>query len=283
VPGLTPQRQLALFQRRGGVSLIKASDLKKLESIVSYSFRDYSLLEQALTHSSYARELEAQAGDGEVISDNEQLEFLGDAVLGLVTSQELYTRFPKFREGQLSKLKAYLVSERHLILAARKIHIGKYLRLGHGEDKSGGRDKIALQVDALEALVAALYMDGGIEIARSFILEKVLATELRKLERSSSQETLPVTDYKSALQETTHLLGFAPPVYQVVKEQGPQHNKMFTIEVKIRSNGRIEYAGQAQGSTKKKGEQAAAKEALAHLRTLQKRESTRRKGEITRA
>ncbi|HMK30385.1 MAG TPA: ribonuclease III, partial [Terriglobales bacterium] len=268
------------------VSVIKAADLKKPESAFGYSFRDYCLLEQALTHSSYARELEAQQpGEGTAASDNEQLEFLGDAVLGLVTSQELYTRFPHFREGQLSKLKSYLVSEKHLILVARKLHVGKYLRLGHGEDKSGGREKTALQVDALEALVAALYLDGGIEVARTFILEKVVGRELQKLQRRSTQEMLPVTDYKSALQETAHLLGLSPPMYQVVREQGPQHNKMFTIEVKIRGNGHggLEYAGQAQGSTKKKGEQAAAKDALAHLRSRQKREGARRKSETSRA
>lgn len=261
---------------------MKAPDLSKLEDALGHKFRDRELLQLALTHSSYARESESQqAAKGEevTVGDNEQLEFLGDAVLGLVTSQELYQRFPKFHEGQLSKLRAYLVSEKHLIVAAKRLKIGRYLQLGRGEEMSGGRDKTALQVDALEAILAAMYLDAGLEKPRSLILEKIIGTEVRKLGRRRADTPLPVTDYKSALQETAHTLGFLQPSYAVVKEHGPQHSKTFTVEVRIRrtERSRPEYTGQAEGTTKKKGEQAAAEQALKHLQSLQKTKRSSRK------
>lgn len=261
---------------------MKAPDLSKLEDALGHRFRDRGLLELALTHSSYAREAESQqaAKGAEVtVGDNEQLEFLGDAVLGLVTSQELYQRFPKFQEGQLSKLRAYLVSEKHLIVAAKKLKIGRYLKLGRGEEMSGGRNKTALQVDALEALVAALYLDAGLETPRAFILDKLIGTEVRKLGRRRADTPLPVTDYKSALQEAAHASGFAQPSYSVVREQGPQHNKTFTVEVRIRRHekSRPDYASQAEGTTKKKGEQAAAEAALKYLKMLKKEGSSSRR------
>jgi ribonuclease-3 len=254
---------------------MKAPDLRKLEVAIGHEFHNRALLELALTHSSFARETESQhsaKGEEIKIGDNEQLEFLGDAVLGFVTSQELFQRFPQYHEGQLSKLRGYLVSEKHLILAAKKIKIGRYLRLGRGEEMSGGRDKITLQVDALEALLAAMYLDAGLEKPRAFILEKVIGSEMRKLSRRRADTPLPVTDYKSALQEATHSMGMDQPSYVIVREHGPQHNKIFTVEVRIREDRHSHpvYSAQAQGSTKKKGEQAAAKEALQYLRTLQK-------------
>jgi len=259
---------------------MKAPDLGKLETALGHEFRDRGLLELALTHSSFAREAESQfASKGEDVSigDNEQLEFLGDAVLGLVTSEELYQRFPKFAEGQLSKLRAYLVSEKHLILAARRLKIGRYLRLGRGEEMSGGREKVALQVDALEALLAAMYLDAGIEKPRAFILEKVIGTEVRKLGRRRADTPLPVTDYKSALQEAAHAQGFAQPSYAVIREQGPQHRKTFTVEVRMRrmDRNRPEYTTHGDGSTKKKGEQAAAQTALKYLQSLNKKPTSR--------
>jgi len=254
---------------------MKAPDLNKLESAIGHEFHDRGVLELALTHSSYAREMESQyAAKGEVISigDNEQLEFLGDSVLGLITSNELYQRFPKFQEGQLSKLRAFLVSEKHLIVAAKRLKIGRYLRLGRGEEMSGGRDKIALQVDALEALLGAMYLDAGLEKPRAFVLEKVIGAELRKLGRRREDTPLPVTDYKSALQETAHSMGLQQPSYSVVREQGPQHNKTFTVEVRVKRPDKIrpDYSGQAEGTTKKKGEQAAAQAALEFLQAAKK-------------
>ena len=259
---------------------MKEPDLAKLESAIGHQFDDRSLLELALTHSSFAREAESQQsakGEEITVGDNEQLEFLGDAVLGLVTSQELFQRFPHYHEGQLSKLRGYLVSEKHLILAAKRLKVGRYLRLGRGEELSGGRDKITLQVDALEALVAAVYLGSGLETARSFILGKVIGGELKKLSRRRADTPLPVTDYKSALQEITHAMEMQQPAYSVVREQGTQHNKMFTVEVKIRREGLSKpfFSALGQGGTKKKGEQAAAKEALEYLRSIPKPKSAR--------
>src|SRR5205807_5023313 len=161
---------------------MKEREITALEGALQYHFRRRAVVEQAVTHSSQAREQEAQqAGESKCkVNDNEQLEFLGDAVLALVTSEELFQHFPQFREGELSKLRAHLVSERHLIQVAQQLELGHYLRLGRGEEKSGGRSKTALLVDALEAVIAAMYLDGGLEAAREFVLQKIVAPELAR-------------------------------------------------------------------------------------------------------
>src|SRR5712692_7264973 len=180
------------------VSLMKSQETSELQAVLGHRFVRAELLEQALTHTSQAREIEA-ALEGSRVGDNEQLEFLGDAILGLITSEELFHRFPHFREGELSKLRAHLVSERHLIQVAQQLELGHYLHLGRGEEKSGGRNKKALLVDALEAVLGAMYLDGGMEPARRLVLKHVLTPELEHLALNGS--SLPVTDYKSALQE----------------------------------------------------------------------------------
>src|ERR1700732_3640503 len=158
---------------------MKEREITALEQGLGYHFRRRAVIEQAVTHSSQAREQEAQqAGDKYKVSDNEQLEFLGDAVLALVTSEELFHRFPHFREGELSKLRAHLVSEKHLIRVAQELQLGEYLRLGRGEEKSGGRSKTALLVDALEAVLAAIYLDGGLDAARRLVLRAIVVPEL---------------------------------------------------------------------------------------------------------
>jgi ribonuclease-3 len=247
---------------------MKCREAKGLEEALGHKFRRSELLQEAITHSSYAREQEAQTSVA--LRDNEQLEFLGDAVLGFVTSQELFARYPQFREGQLSKTRAYLVSESHLVRAAQELRLGEYLRLGHGEEKSGGREKPAILVDALEAVLAALYLDAGLETARAFVLRQVLEPELARLEQSGS-DTFPVTDYKSALQEAAHLLGRRQPAYVLVKERGPEHKKTFTVEARLHSESgnKAEYVARGEGMTKKQAEQCAAKEALQYLRALQ--------------
>lgn len=246
---------------------MKEREITALEEALGYHFRHRTVIEQALTHSSQARELESQQGEIKVrVNDNEQLEFLGDAVLSLVTSEELFHRFPKFREGELSKLRAHVVSERHLIRVAEKLELGHYLRLGRGEEKSGGRTKRAVLVDALEAVLAAMYLDGGMESAREFILRQILIPELESMERDGG--ALPMTDFKSALQETLQALGLPQPSYVLVREEGPEHNKTFTVEARLNSkNGEpgFPFVGQAQGSTKKTAEQDAARQVLAHL------------------
>jgi ribonuclease III len=246
---------------------MKEREITALEEGLGYHFRRRAVIEQAVTHSSQAREMEAQqTGDSKYkVSDNEQLEFLGDAVLALVTSEELFQRFPQFREGELSKLRAHLVSERHLIQVAQQLELGHYLKLGRGEEKSGGRGKTALLVDALEAILAAIYLDGGFEVAREFVLRNVIAPELERMERGGG--TLPITDFKSALQEAVQSLGLPQPAYVLVEESGPEHSKTFTVEARLntRDSKPAEFVGRAQGSTKKTAEQDAARQLLTYL------------------
>jgi len=239
---------------------MKFRDIKALEEGLGYTFQRRDLIEQALTHSSQARE--SQAGSG----DNEMLEFLGDAVLGLVTSETLFQRFPGFREGQLSKLRAHLVGQRHLIRVAEQLHIGEFMRLGRGEEKSGGRGKASLLVDALEAILAALYLDGGWQVARDFIVRTILEPELAHMNLGAS--AIPVMDFKSALQETLQAAGKSQPSYVLIKEEGPEHRKTFTVEVRLAEPGTEEFVGRAEGATKKRAEQEAARQLLEHLSTM---------------
>jgi ribonuclease-3 len=250
---------------------MKEREITELEEGLGYHFQRRAVLEQAVTHSSQAREQEAQqAGENKYkVSDNEQLEFLGDSVLALVTSEELFQRFPHFREGELSKLRAHLVSERHLIQVAQRLELGHYLRLGRGEEKSGGRSKTAMLVDALEAILAAIYLDGGFAVAREFVLRNVIGPELERMERGGG--TLPVTDFKSALQEAVQGLGLPQPAYVLVEEAGPEHSKTFTVEARLHPrNGKTEFVGRAQGSTKKTAEQDAARQLLTFLASRSK-------------
>jgi ribonuclease-3 len=250
---------------------MKSRDISALEEVLDHQFSSPELLQQALTHSSHAREAESRNGGGvNLVPDNEQLEFLGDAVLGFVTSQELFQRFPQFSEGELSKLRAYLVSEKHLIRAARHLQIGRFLRLGHGEEKSGGRSKTTLLVDALEAVVAAMYLDAGLQKARALILDEILEPELERMAEGSG-EVVPVNDFKSSLQETAHSMGWSQPAYVLVQERGPEHQKTFTVEARVRAQtggAEPEYAARGEGPTKKQAEQGAAKKALEYLRSL---------------
>jgi ribonuclease-3 len=199
------------------------------------------------------------------VPDNEQLEFLGDAVLGLVTTEELFRRFPHFTEGQLSKLRAHLVSKNHLIRVAEKLEIGRYLRLGRGEEKSGGRNKSAILVDALEAILGAVYLDAGFDTARSLILHRIVLPELEEFVSTGKADK--VTDYKSALQERLQADGRPQPVYALVAEAGPEHRKTFTIEARLleSSTATPEFVGRAQGPTKKAAEQIAARQVLDYL------------------
>jgi ribonuclease III len=189
--------------------------------------------------------------------------------LSLVTSEDLFHAYPKFSEGQLSKLRAHLVSERHLVRVARGLEIGSYLQLGRGEEKSGGRAKTALLVDALEAILAAMYLDGGLESARQFIRQVILLPELKHLNLQESG-VLPVTDYKSALQEALQASGRLQPSYVMVKEEGPEHSKTFTVEARLHGQNRtrVEFVGRAQGLTKKSAEQEAARQVLDYLNTI---------------
>lgn len=248
-------------------------DVAALENALGHNFQRRALLDQALTHSSFAREAEVQVGaEGPSVaaSDNEQLEFLGDAVLSFIVSQELFRRFPEYAEGDLSKLRAHIVSARALVRPARALEIGKYLRFGRGEEKSGGRGKSALLVNALEAIIAALFLDAGTEKVHQFVVAAILQPALDELQKLG-QSQLPVTDYKSALQELVHASGRPQPRYSLVKEQGPDHRKLFTIEVHVPAPhaGGEAFVSRAEGSTKKRAEQGAARQAWEYLQSLQ--------------
>jgi ribonuclease III len=251
------------------MSISQNRQLSGLEESIGHVFSSPQLLERALTHSSQAREAEMlRPASAERILDNEQMEFLGDAVLGLVTTEELFRRFPEFNEGQLSKLRAHLVSKNHLIRVAEQLQLGKYLRLGRGEEKSGGRNKAALLVDALEAVIGAVYLDAGLEPARSLVLQ-IIQPELEDF--VSTGRAARVTDYKSALQESLQAASRPQPAYVLVKESGPEHQKTFTIEARllVPENGAVEFVGRAQGSTKKTAEQEAARQVLEYLASSQ--------------
>jgi len=233
-----------------GARLVRLEDAcAALESRIGYRFRDRGLLEQALTHRSRAAE------DVSGAADNESLEFLGDAVLGFVVADRLFHQFPEYNEGQKSKIKAAVVSTQSLARHAEAIALGDYLLLGRGEEKTGGRLKSALLADTYEALVAAIYLDGGVEAAATF-----LQRELKDAIDGGS-ERLFVQDYKSSLQERVQALGRPLPEYRVSGESGPDHHKLFTVEVVVSG----EVLGAATGRAKKEAEQDAARQALVRL------------------
>ncbi|MEO8727455.1 MAG: ribonuclease III [Acidobacteriaceae bacterium] len=234
-------------------------DNVELARRLRHGFERPELLRQALTHSSFANE--HPESDGKAEEDNEQLEFLGDAVLSLATSDYLFRKFPHYSEGQLSKLRAYLVSSRHLIKVAEAIELGRFIRLGRGEERSGGRDKQVVLADCVEAIIAALYLDGGIEAAGRFIVAEILVPELERMGPDPAARNH--TDYKSELQELLQGLGHAQPVYQVAAQSGPEHSKIFTIELHVNGGHIVK----AEGKSKKSAEQRAAELALDYLRT----------------
>ncbi|HSA92775.1 MAG TPA: ribonuclease III [Terriglobales bacterium] len=243
---------------------MRAAEITALEAALGHRFQHRELLEQALTHASHAHEAESRA-PASGARDNEQLEFLGDAVLGFLATRELYRRFPDFHEGELSKMRAHMVSAQHLVHVAGELELGRYLRLGRGEEKSGGRHKAALLADAVEAVLAALYLDAGLGKAEEFVVQRVIGPALERLERETGVGLAP-TDHKSALQEFLQAQGRPQPRYVLVEEAGPDHRKTFTVEVRIQSPGRSAAAAfQAQGPNKKIAEQRAARRALEHL------------------
>lgn len=235
-------------------------DDEEFQQRLDYQFRSSYLLVTALTHSSAIPELraaaEATGGDSSQVQDNERLEFLGDAVLDLLASEYLLESFPTWSEGQLSRSRAYLVNAQALEVAARKLGIGEFLRLGRGEEKTGGREKAAIIADALEAVVAAIYLDSGLDAARQ-ILRRVLFESAMEL----GGVRIADSDRKSALQEFLQGKGRPPAEYRLTGETGPDHQKMFYVEVW--SLG--EFLASGQGNTKKEAEQKAARMALERL------------------
>ena len=225
--------------------------LNQLEHLIGYSFQNRMLLRRALTHRSYANE---QADPRP--PHNEALEFLGDAVLEFLISAWLLELYPTQNEGTLSKLRAYAVSAVNLQKHAVRLKLGDYLLLNRGEEKTGGRHKMALQVDAYEALIAAIYLDGGIEAAREFVRREFLATF-----SIVDPQNLAIADYKTALQERLQSLGLPTPQYAIVESLGPDHHRTFQVELRV--NGKCLATG--QGTTIKGAHQAAARSALDNL------------------
>ena len=221
--------------------------IENLEERIEYEFKDRSLLVRALTHSSYANECPVEQGD------NEQLEFLGDTIIGFVVGEYLLVNHPDFSEGRLSKLRAQLVSSSSLFRTASSLELGRFLRLGKGAEKSGGRKKRAVLVDATEALVAAVYLDGGMDAARRFVL-KQLEEDLGDIRSGRFVSR----DFKSRLQERLHSLREAPPEYSIIDESGPSHQRRFSVRLTIGG----EPTARGQGRTKKSAEQDAARQAL---------------------
>lgn len=220
--------------------------MERLEQRLGYAFRDRSLLERALTHSSYANE-----NRGARLRSNERLEFLGDSVLGMVVAEHLFAADMDMPEGELTRLRAALVCEQSLAAAARDLQLGEYLRLGRGEAAGGGRTRPSILADAMEAVLAAVYLDGGLESAREVVRRMVL----------SRADPMSMRDCKTMLQELVQRTGGQQLTYRVLDAAGPDHDKTFTVEVCV--NGAP--AGRGTGHSKKEAEQQAACEALRRL------------------
>ena len=222
-------------------------DLPEFESRIGYAFQRRDLLTRAITHKSYSHEARH-----ENVRHNETFEFLGDSVLGFVIGDMLFRHFPELDEGALSKMKAYLVSATSLAEKARRYGMGDVLMLGVGEEKTGGRKKDSLLANLFEAMIAGVYIDGGIEPARQLI-EQSFTEDIGNIDR----DDLLFQDYKTALQEMAQGQGLPLPDYSVVGEVGPDHDKTFIVEVKVGS-----LAARGEGSSKKEAQQEAAKHAL---------------------
>ena len=227
------------------------ADQNELQRTLGVPFEQQELLTQALTHSSYANE-----NPGTAPSSNERLEFLGDAILGLIVAENLFEDFPTMAEGEMTRLRSILVKQDTLARVAETINLGSYLYLGKGEESSGGREKPANLARALEALIAAVYLDHGYEVTDQFVLE-ILDVELANILYQGT-----IVDYKSQLQELIQAKAQQTPVYNLIETEGPDHDKKFTVEVKLGN----EVLATGTGRSKKKAETEAARIALEKLK-----------------
>jgi ribonuclease-3 len=228
------------------------ADLQDLEARLGHVFRNRDLLVRALTHRSFSREKKVP----EQHPDNEQFEFFGDAILGFLVSERLVTLYPASPEGRLSKLKNRLVSADRLHEAAQRLELGSFLNLGRGEEMGGGRVKRSLLANGLEAIIAAVYLDGGIAAARELVSQHVIGDDV-----DEKAPQLQNVNYKGELEERVHLINLPRPNYTIVEETGPGHAKVFIVEVKVGDR----YAGRGTGSTKKSAAQEAAKSILEQM------------------
>lgn len=262
------------------------SGVVEVETLLGHSFAQPELLRRALTHRSLAYEqrlvvpdsgdgvIEAPSGAGsDPRADNEQLEFLGDAVVGFLVAEELCRRYPDLHEGALTRLRAELVSRRQLASVAARLNLGDYMLLGRGEERSGGRRKSALLANCIEAVVAALYLDAGIEVTRAFVVREIvdpLAAGLRDRMLGGSS----IGDHKSALQELMQARKQGQPEYAVIAESGPDHRKRFLVEVSSGNGDGAKLLARGLGSTKKKAEQEAARRAIMKLQRIKSAHET---------
>ena len=222
--------------------------IKDLEAAIGYKFRDISLLQNALAHSSYANERWHNS-----LMSNERLEFLGDSILGMVVAEYLYRSFPDRPEGELTRMRADMVCEKTLAAVAGRIDLGRHLLLGNGEEQGGGRSRDSILADAVESVIAASFLDGGMEAARTFIQKFILVeVPVKKLHN---------VDYKTSLQELVQQKKNQVLTYTLVGQSGPDHDKRFEVEVKL--NGKV--VGIGSGSSKKRAEQDAARAAMEAL------------------
>jgi len=246
----------------------RPSSVSETPPFFDHRFQRPSLLTWALTHRSLAYETNPETLP-DPASDNEQLEFVGDAVLGLAIADALFHRFPNSREGELTRLRASLVSRRHLGEVAARIDLGALLLLGRGEEQSGGRKKPAILANALEAVIAALYLDGGLPAARAFIDKHILDPAMADLNlalQSGNAFSGAIGDHKSALQEHLQATGAGQPHYALTAQSGPDHQKRFRIEVRVSDNeGGFTALAEAEGATKKQAQQEAARLAFQRL------------------
>ena len=222
--------------------------IKDLEEAIGYRFQNITLLQNALTHSSYANERWHNS-----LLSNERLEFLGDSILGMVVAEHLYKQFPDRPEGELTKMRADMVCETSLAAIAEKIGLGQHLLLGHGEDRLGGRSRASILADAVESVIAASFLDGGMAAAEGFIRRFVLTNVPVKRMQN--------TDYKTALQELVQQKKNQTLTYVLAGKAGPDHDKVFTVDVLLND----QRVGSGTGSSKKRAEQAAAQSALEAL------------------
>jgi ribonuclease-3 len=237
------------------------ADYEELEARIGYKFVDRDLLLRALTHKSVHSEAIAGAPPAQ---DNEKLEFLGDSILGFVSSEYLFRRCPRSSEGMLSRLKAQRVSSTHLFKISSELGLGQYLKLGRGEEQSGGRTKRAILANALEALIAAIFLDGGLGPSGTFVEQFIVSPD----DASDFGDDVAL-DAKSALQEFAQARKLPVPRYQIVHESGPEHAKLFTVEARTGKG----FAARAEGASKKTAGQQAAALLLERLRSLPVAES----------
>ena len=243
-------------------------EFSKLEDCLQYEFKDKGLLHEALCHSSFVNE-QPEAD----LRDNERLEFLGDAVIKLVISEYLYNKFPEKAEGDLTKIRAAVISDRTLAAVSRKLRLGSYLLLGTNEKKTGGVSRKSNLANAFEALTGAIYLDSGLGKARDFLVENI-ASEIEKVSKAGY-----IRDYKSALQEYVQQRKWGLPQYRVIRETGPKHKKIFWIEVKIKGKK----WGEGKGLNKKEAEQRAAFEALRNLKSTEDKSGPPKRGNFKKS